>query len=140
MTGPSSSERVLDSNTISVASSSGDGGTNSRADSKKSAKEQAGREKGTFAYGAEEHLTLLSFISTTPNAFNESETSLEWRSVHSKMVEVYQGMGVSPRQSTMLHSHFVKLYSALKQGIRELSLCEGSPKCPTVITEGAEES
>jgi hypothetical protein len=87
---------------------------------KKSAKEQAGREKGAFAYGAEEHLTLLSFITMTPNAFNAGETSLEWRLVHSKMVEVYQGMGVSPRQSTMLHSHFVELYSALKQGIRVL--------------------
>jgi hypothetical protein len=140
MMGPLSSERVLDNKTTSVASSSGYGDTNSRADSKKSAKEQAGREKGAFAYGAEEHLTLLSFITMTPNAFNASETSLEWRLVHSKMVEVYQGMGVSAGQSTMLHSHFMELYSALKPGIRAHSLREGSPKCPTVITDGAEES
>jgi hypothetical protein len=54
------------------------------------------------------------------------------------MVEVYQSMGVSPRQSTTLHSHFVELYSALKQGIRDLLLCDGSPKCPTLLAEGAE--
>jgi hypothetical protein len=34
----------------------------------------------------------------------------------------------------------MELCSALKQGIRVLSLREGSPKCPTVITDGAEES
>ncbi len=47
-------------------------------------------------------------------------------------------MGVIPRQSTTLHSHFVELYSALKQGIRNLSLQEGYAKCPTSLVEGDE--
>jgi hypothetical protein len=54
------------------------------------------------------------------------------------MVDVYNNMGVIPRQSTTLHSHFDKLYSALKQGIRNLSLQEGCTKCPTSLVEGNE--
>ncbi len=54
------------------------------------------------------------------------------------MVDVYNNMGVIPQQSTTLHSHFVELYSALKQGIRNLSLQEDSPKCPTSFVEGDE--
>jgi hypothetical protein len=44
-------------------------------------------------------------------------------------------MNVHARQSTMLHSHFVKLYSTLKQGIRVLSL-KNSSECPDSLTEG----
>jgi hypothetical protein len=33
-------------------------------------------------YGTEEHITLLSFINLTPNSFNTSETSPEWRVMH----------------------------------------------------------
>jgi hypothetical protein len=109
---PGSISSILNNNTASAAS---------RAVSKKL--QCNGREKGAFAYRAEEHLTFLSFIGITPNAFmNASEASPEWRSVHSKMVEVYQVKGVSPKQCTMLHSHFVELYSALKQRIRALLL------------------
>jgi hypothetical protein len=79
-------------------------------------KKPMGRERGAFAYGAEEHLTLLAFIKLVPNSFNSSETSPEWQEVHKKMVDVYNNMGVAPRQSTTLHSHFIKLYKCTEAG------------------------
>ncbi len=84
----------------------------------------------------QKHLFLLSFIRCVPNSFNASETSPEWREVHKKMVEVYLQMSVPPRSSVTLHGHFVELYSALKQGIRSLSLKDGAPKCPSMLIDG----
>ena len=94
-----------------------------------------GREKGAFAYGADEHIALLSLIQLVPSSFNASESSPEWREAHKKMVDVYDAMNVQPRQSTTLHSHFVELYSALKLGIRCLSVKSDSPKCPDEIKD-----
>ncbi len=90
-TTPSIVEVTVNDNAASVASNSGDDDNTSRGDSKKSVMQQGDREEGAFAYRAEEHLTLLSFISLTLNLFNMSETSLEWRAVHANMVGVYQG-------------------------------------------------
>jgi len=99
------------------------------ATSKKSGRK--GREEGAVAYSAAEHLALLSILSDVPDSFNSSESSDEWRKVYSLMVaEYYTVVGVQPRQSTTLQSHFVELYGGLKQGIRELSLNVGAPKCP----------
>jgi hypothetical protein len=128
---------VVINNNASAPSSIDDGDNIFPEVMKKSIMQQSGREKGAFAYGTEEHLTLLSFINLTPIHLT-SETSPEWRAVHAKMVEVYQGMGVSPWQSTTLNSHFVELYRALKQGIRALSLHDRSPKCPTWLAKGVE--
>ena len=46
MMGPSSSEMVLENNTTSVASSSGNGDTNSRADSKNLQRNELAEKKG----------------------------------------------------------------------------------------------
>jgi hypothetical protein len=67
-----------------------------------------GREKGAFAYGADEHIALLLFIQLVPSSFNASKSSPEWRRVHKKMLDVYEAMNVQPLQSTTLHSHFVQ--------------------------------
>jgi hypothetical protein len=106
---------------------------------KVTSKKLNGRDKGAVGYSAEEHAAMLSFISATPNSFNASESSPEWRAVHQKMLDVYKQMNVAPRQSTTLHGHFVDLYSALKQGIRALSLQSGAPKCPTNLTDAVDE-
>jgi hypothetical protein len=45
-----------------------------------------------------------------------------------------------PRASSTLHSHFVELYSAFKQGVRSLSLVPGAPKCPSSFLEENEEA
>ncbi len=93
-------------------------------------KKAIGHGKGSLGYSAEEHVALLSCISATPNSFNASESSPEWRAVQQKMLDVYQ-MGVAPQQSTTLLRHFVDLYNALKQVIHALSLQSSAPKCPT---------
>ncbi len=59
-------------------------------------KKAIGHEKGSLGYSAEEHVALLSCISATPNSFNASESSPEWKAVHQKMLEVYHQMGVAP--------------------------------------------
>ena len=90
-----------------------------------------GREKGAVAYCAAEHTALLTCIIAVPDSFNASESSEEWKTVYKAMVQgYYMNLGLTPRQSTTLQSHFVDLYSGLKQGIRGLSLLVGSPKCP----------
>jgi len=82
-------------------------------------------------------LALLSIIHVIPDSFNSSETSEEWKKVYSTMVVEYcTVVGVQARQSTTLQSHFVELYGGLKQGIRELSLIAGAPKCPLVKFNG----
>jgi hypothetical protein len=79
---------------------------------------KSGREKGAYAYSAEEHSALLKLLMSEPNSFNSSESSPEWRKVHKDMVErYYLQLGVVPRASSTLHSHFVELYSAFKQGL-----------------------
>ncbi len=66
-----------------------------------------------------------------PDSFNASETSDEWKMVYKATVQgYYMNLGLMPRQSTTLQSHFVDLYSGLKQGVRGLSLLARSPKCP----------
>jgi hypothetical protein len=82
-----------------------------------------GREKGAVAYCEAEHVALLSYIGEVPDSFNASESSEEWKAVYSSMVKGYCiPVGISPRQSSALQSHFVDLYGGLKQGIRGLSL------------------
>jgi hypothetical protein len=57
------------------------------------------------------------------------------------MVEnYYLQLGVVPRASSTLHSHFVEFYSAFKQGVRSLSLVPGAPQCPSSVSEGDEEA
>jgi hypothetical protein len=38
---------------------------------------KSGREKGTYAYSAEEHSALLKLLTSEPNSFNSSESSPE---------------------------------------------------------------
>jgi hypothetical protein len=52
------------------------------------------------------------------------------------MVVVYDGMNVKLQLYTALHSHFVELYSALKQTICSLSLDSNAPKCPSEVNDG----
>jgi hypothetical protein len=52
-------------------------------------KNATGHKKGSLGY-------LLSCISATPNSFNASESSPEWRAVHHKRLEVHHQMGVAP--------------------------------------------
>jgi hypothetical protein len=96
-----------------------------------------GREKGAAAYSASEHLALLSIIADEKNSFNVSEGSTQWATVYKRMIaEYYTPLGVTPRQSTALQTHFIELYSAFKQGIRNLSLEGSSLRCPTVYVKG----
>jgi hypothetical protein len=102
---------------------------------------KSGREKVAYAYSAEEHSALLKLLMSEPNSFNSSESSPEWRKVHKDMVESYYlQLGVVPRASSTLHSHFVELYSAFKQGVRSPSLVPGAPKCPSSLSEENEEA
>jgi len=39
------------------------------------------REKGSSAYTTTEHVALLSIISEVPDAFNASESLLQWEAV-----------------------------------------------------------
>jgi hypothetical protein len=98
----------------------------------KAGNNKSGREKGTYAYSAEEHSALLKLLMSEPNSFNSSESSPEWRKVHKDMIgNYYLQLGVFPWASSTLHSHFVEMYSAFKQGVRSLSLVPGAPKCPS---------
>jgi hypothetical protein len=103
--------------------------TTRTAATKKSGRE--GHEKGDLAYSTAEHLALLGIISDVPDSFNSSESSDEWRKLSSLLVlEYYTVVGVQPRQSTTLPSHFIELCGGLKHGTRELSLITSTPKCP----------
>jgi hypothetical protein len=42
---------------------------------------KGGREKGSTACTAVEHVALLFIISEVPDAFNASESSLQWEAV-----------------------------------------------------------
>jgi hypothetical protein len=44
-------------------------------------KKPSGRDKGSVAYSAVEHVALLSMISQVPDAFNCSESSPQWEEV-----------------------------------------------------------
>jgi hypothetical protein len=102
----------------------------------KACKNKSGREKGTYAYNAEEHSALLKLLMCKPNSFNSSESLPEWRKVHKDMIDnYYLQLGVVPRASSTLHSHFVELYSAFKQGVRSLLLVPGAPKCPSSVAD-----
>ena len=41
-----------------------------------------GRETGSKAYSADEHLALLSVLQSTPNSFNSGEGCDEWKAVY----------------------------------------------------------
>ncbi len=81
---------------------------------------------------------MLAFMKEVQDSFNSSESSDEWTLVYGKMVEhYYVPNGATPRLMSMLHGHFVDMYSAFKQGIRALSLIDNAPlKCPTLMVEG----
>jgi hypothetical protein len=65
------------------------------------------------------------------NSFNASESFPEWKWLYKLMVEqYYNAYGYNTRPSATLQSHFVDLYGAFKNGIRELSVVVGAPKCP----------
>jgi hypothetical protein len=83
-----------------------------------------------MSYSAEEHVYLFSGMKTITNSFNASESSPEWKSLYKLMVEQYYKIyGYNVRPSSMLQSHFVDMYSAFKNGIRELSVVVSAPKC-----------
>jgi hypothetical protein len=87
-----------------------------------------GREKGSGAYSAVEHVALLSIIFQVPGAFNCCESSPQWEEVHRRMnTAFYQSGGT--RLSSALHGHFLDLYRAFKLGIRNLSLVDKVNKC-----------
>jgi hypothetical protein len=95
------------------------------------------QEKGAAAYSASEHLAMLSIIADEKNSFNVSEGSMQWATVYKRMIaEYYTPLGMTSRQSTALQTHFIELYSAFKQGIRNLSLEGISLRCPTVYVKG----
>jgi hypothetical protein len=84
-------------------------------------KKPSGRDRGSVAYSAVEHVALLSVISQVSDAFNCSESSPQREEVYSRMcTEYYQSGGI--RLSGALHGHFVDLYSSFKLGIRHLSV------------------
>jgi hypothetical protein len=100
-----------------------------------------GREKGAVAYIVEEHVAVLQLMLSDCNAFNASESSVEWQNMHRAMCKNYYLQSKSvPRSSATLHGHVVEMYSALKKGIRNLSLLPGAPKCPksTELSEYAD--
>jgi hypothetical protein len=71
-------------------------------------KKPSGRDRGSVAYSAVEHVALLSMISQVPDAFHCSESSPQWEEVYSRMcTEYYQSGGI--RLSGALHGHFVDL-------------------------------
>jgi hypothetical protein len=95
----------------------------------------SGREKGSPAYSAVEHVALLSVMSQAADAFNCSESSPQWEEVYSQMcTEYYQSSGIW--LSGALHGHFVDLYSSFKQGIRHLSVQDTEKKSPIIYTKG----
>ena len=76
---------------------------------------ETGREKGAVAYSAAEHAALLNLLVQQPDSFNSSESSPEWRIVHGVLCKTYYIQGGLPcRSSSILHSHFVEMYSAFK--------------------------
>jgi hypothetical protein len=98
-------------------------------------KKPSGRDKGSVAYSAVEHVALLSMISQVPNAFNCSESSPQWEEVYSRMrTEYYQPGGI--QLSGALQGHFVDFYSSFKLGIRHLSVEDKDKKCSTVYIKG----
>jgi hypothetical protein len=95
----------------------------------------SGREKGSPAYSAVEHVALVSVMSQAADAFNCSESSPQWEEVYSQMcTEYYQSSGIW--LSGALHGHFVDLYSSFKQGIRHLSVQDTEKKSPIIYTKG----
>jgi len=96
---------------------------------------KGGREKGATAYSADEHVALLTIMTTMKGSFNISECSPLWTSVYKQMCQEYYAT-TSPRLSSVLHGHFVDLYSSFKLGIRNLSLMDNSKKCPTKFEKG----
>jgi hypothetical protein len=98
--------------------------------------EKKGREKGAVAYGVEEHLTLLRLVAATPDSFNCSESSPDWKGVYQEMCKTYYlHWGSPPRLSTTLHAHLVEMYGAIKKAIRVLSCSPAAPKCPVSYLE-----
>jgi hypothetical protein len=97
-----------------------------------------GRERGVVSYTVEEHIAMLAIMKEVPDSFTSSESSEEWKAVYEKTVEhYYVPNGSTPRLKSMLHGHFIDMYSAFKQGIRALSLTDKvSLKCPSVMVEG----
>jgi hypothetical protein len=66
----------------------------------------------------EEHVAVLQLMLSDRNAFNASESSVEWQNVHRAMCENFylQSRGV-PRSSVTLHGHVVEMYGALKKAL-----------------------
>jgi hypothetical protein len=95
---------------------------------------KAGRERGAFAYSANEHLALLVALQSTPNSFNVGEGCDEWRSAYQELATSYYHPNNRMRMSSTLLAHFVELYSAFKAGIRTLFVLPNSPKCPSSVS------
>jgi len=98
-------------------------------------KKPSGRDRGSVAYSAVEHVALLDVISQVPEAYNCRESSPQWEEVYSQMcTKYYQSGGI--RLSGTLHGHFVDLYSSFKLGIRHSSVEDKEKKCPAMYTKG----
>jgi hypothetical protein len=102
------------------------------------AAKKGGRASGSMAYGTAEHVAQLSIISEVPDSFNASESSPQWEAVFKAMVEQFY-LNKSVRSSSALHGHFVDMYSAFKQAIRQLSLSLYNTKSPSVYVHGEPE-
>jgi hypothetical protein len=97
------------------------------------ASKKGGRASGSTAYGTAEHVALLSIISEVPDSFNASES--QWEAVFKAMVEQFY-LNKLVWSSSALHGHFVDMYSAFKQAIRQLSLSPYNKKAPTLFVHG----
>ena len=96
---------------------------------------KGGREKGAMAYSADEHVALLTIVSSVKGAFNVSESSPLWASVYKQMCDGFYST-TCQRLSSALHGHFVELYSSFKLGIHNLSLLDKVKKCPATFDKG----
>jgi hypothetical protein len=101
------------------------------------AKKPSGREMGSPACSAVEHVSFLSVISQVPAAINCSESSPQWEEVYSRMCTEYYQSGGS-QLSGALHGHFVDLYSSFKLGIKHLSVQDKEKKCPLDYAKGGD--
>jgi hypothetical protein len=99
------------------------------------AAKKGGRERESSAYSTTEHVALLSIMCDVPDSFNALESSPQWEAVFKWMQEQYY-LNKSAQTSSALHGHFVDMYSAFRQVIRQLSLSGYDKKPPSVYVHG----
>jgi hypothetical protein len=109
--------------------------TDAKPDSKSKVK---GRDRGAMAYSVEEHVAALQLMLSDHNAFNASESSVEWQNLHLVMCKKYYLQSKSvPRSSATLHGHVVEMYGAFKKAVR-IVFTSWVPKCPKSYLSAAD--